>query len=74
MELKQGNLIKEVEFGKLLIVPIWNWNELVKEIKNAPSTFNRTYMELKHRKVAMFNIRAKAFNRTYMELKLQNVI
>ena len=56
----------------VLIVPLWNWNDLCRACTAPEVCFNRTFMELKYLKLA-YDFSAKTrFNRTFMELKYQS--
>ena len=54
----------------VLIVPLWNWNPLsTGSLTNPPSSFNRTFMELKFDLIHTHCWCGNCFNRTFMELK-----
>ena len=54
----------------VLIVPLWNWNDVASAGINAFGSFNRTFMELKYVLCLSFWKWCVRFNRTFMELKL----
>ncbi len=70
MELKHYPAYAASVWGKILIAPIWNWNDYDKKSRQLQSNFNRTNMELKHIFNTVLKIAKKHFNRTNMELKL----
>ena len=47
MELKQRFWSTFHELTKVLIEPLWNWNEVAAERKRGYKGINRTFMELK---------------------------
>ena len=58
--------------SRVLIVPLWNWNQDEETVKLDPLgniRFNRTFMELKLQQLGSDSPAAKGFNRTFMELK-----
>ena len=44
-----------------------------KAYPRAEECFNRTFMELKWKKLLFTRLRSLSFNRTFMELKLRNI-
>ena len=54
MELKCHYQIQGTGKQKVLIVPLWNWNEIIAlKVIAAAEGFNRTFMELKLAYAAM---------------------
>ena len=57
----------------VLIVPLWNWNDLTASTNALSTGFNRTFMELKCNTAVTQNTIPFRFNRTFMELKFIHV-
>ena len=68
MELKYFISTPLVAFFAVLIVPLWNWNQIIWAFNVCRDGFNRTFMELKFRSVGTQKEKP-CFNRTFMELK-----
>ena len=47
MELKSENIYAALGIKYVLIVPLWNWNNISPDSQSRVSCFNRTFMELK---------------------------
>ena len=47
MELKRGNIGKWSISAKVLLVPLWNWNDFTVNRSEVFGSFTRTFMELK---------------------------
>ena len=69
MELKFANLLYFASRWWVLIVPLWNWNQLARDCFILSFCFNRTFMELKSCCSYCSSIASTCFNRTFMELK-----
>ena len=59
-------------YMRVLIVPLWNWNNVIPDNAAVNSSFNRTFMELKSTNVYRIDGSTVCFNRTFMELKFAN--
>ena len=63
-----------VPLNSLLIGPLWNWNrDRTTAIRKAIKAFNRTIVELKHKKRKGKEPKKTAFNRTIVELKQKTI-
>ena len=70
MELKYVYVLRVIDGDTLLIVPVWNWNQVLCDEWYVRSfTFNRTSVELKLLSSSMVDFPKKSFNRTSVELK-----
>ena len=47
MELKYDDALKYIKRDIVLIVPLWNWNDVGAATGLTEEGFNRTFMELK---------------------------